>query len=66
MLIKWILLTDLVIKGIEVIRMTLNIFFISVTFKRHKESLQEAERNEMIEKLYEQNKERQLSVYHLL
>jgi uncharacterized protein (TIGR02413 family) len=65
-LIKWILLTDLVIKGREVIRMTLNIFFISVTFKRHKESLQEAERNEMIEKLYEQNKERQLSVYHLL
>ncbi|MDQ0975758.1 uncharacterized protein (TIGR02413 family) [Neobacillus niacini] len=46
--------------------MTLNIFFISVTFKRHKESLQEAERNEMIEKLYEQNKAHQLSVYHLL
>jgi uncharacterized protein (TIGR02413 family) len=49
-----------------VIVMTLNIFFISVTFKKHKESLQEAERNEMIEKLYEQNKARRLSVYHLL
>ncbi|MFS0775879.1 YrzI family small protein [Neobacillus sp. 3P2-tot-E-2] len=46
--------------------MTLNIFFISVTFKKHEESLQEAERNEMIEKLYEQNKARRLSVYHLL
>jgi uncharacterized protein (TIGR02413 family) len=46
--------------------MTLNIFFISVTFKKRKESLQQAARNEMIEKLYEKNKERQLSVYHLL
>jgi uncharacterized protein (TIGR02413 family) len=53
-------------KGKVVIVMTLNIFFISVTFKKHKESLQEAERNEMIEKLYEQNKARRLSVYHLL
>ena len=46
--------------------MTLNIFFISVTFKKRKESLQQAARNEMIEKLYEQNKERQISIYHLL
>jgi uncharacterized protein (TIGR02413 family) len=64
--IKWILSTNLVIKGREVIMMTLNIFFISVTFKKRKESLQQAARNEMIEKLYEQNKARQLSVYHLL
>lgn len=48
------------------IQMTLNIFFISITLKKRKESLQQAERNEMIEKLFEQNKERQLSVYHLL
>lgn len=46
--------------------MTLNIFFISITLKKHKESLREATRNEMVEKLFEQNKERQLSVYHLL
>ncbi|WP_082799353.1 YrzI family small protein [Neobacillus niacini] len=46
--------------------MTLNIFFISITLKKHKESFQQAARNEMIEKLYEQNKERQLSLYHLL
>lgn len=64
--VKWILLTNLVIKESEVIVMTLNIFFISITFKKHKESLQEAARNEMIEKLYEQNKERQLTNYHLL
>ncbi|WHX99400.1 YrzI family small protein [Neobacillus sp. DY30] len=66
MSVKWILLTNLVIKESEVIVMTLNIFFISITFKKHKESLQEAARNEMIEKLYEQNKERQLTNYHLL
>lgn len=46
--------------------MTLNIFFISITFKKRQESLKQAERNEMIEKLYEQNKERQMSLYHLL
>ncbi|MCM3692336.1 YrzI family small protein [Neobacillus niacini] len=46
--------------------MTLNIFFISITLKKRKESLQQAKRNEMVEKLFEQNKERQLSVYHLL
>ncbi len=46
--------------------MTLNIFFISITFKKHQESLEQATRNETIEKLYEQNKERQLSIYHLI
>ncbi|MDR7078003.1 uncharacterized protein (TIGR02413 family) [Neobacillus niacini] len=46
--------------------MTLNIFFISITLNKHKESLEEAKRNEMVEKLYEQHKDRQLSVYHLL
>lgn len=53
-------------KGKKVIVMTLNIFFISITLKKRKESLQQATRNEMVEKLFEQNKERQLSVYHLL
>lgn len=46
--------------------MTLNIFFISITFKKRIESLQQAARNEMVEKLYEQNKERQLNLHHLL
>jgi uncharacterized protein (TIGR02413 family) len=63
---KWIFLTNLGIKGREVIVMTLNIFFISITFKKREESLQQAARNEMIEKLYEQNKERQLTMLHLL
>jgi hypothetical protein len=65
-LIKWIFLSNLVIKGREVIVMTLNIFFISITFNQHKESLQQAARNEMVEKLYEQNKDRQLTMHHLL
>jgi uncharacterized protein (TIGR02413 family) len=46
--------------------MTLNIFFISITFKKRQESLEEAEQNEMVEKLYEQHKDRQISVYHLM
>ena len=46
--------------------MTLNIFFISITFKKRQESLQKATRNEMIEKLYEEHKDRQISVYHLM
>jgi uncharacterized protein (TIGR02413 family) len=46
--------------------MTLNILFFSITLKKREESLQQATRNEIIEKLYEQNKERQLSLHHLL
>ena len=46
--------------------MTLNIFFISITFKKRQESLEEAKQNEMVEKLYEQHKDRQISVYHLM
>ncbi|MEH7112011.1 YrzI family small protein [Neobacillus niacini] len=46
--------------------MTLNIFFISITFKKRQESLQQATRNEMVEKLYEQHKDRQVSMYHLM
>jgi uncharacterized protein (TIGR02413 family) len=62
----WVFLAIITLKGSGVMVMTLNIFFISITLTKRKESLQQAERNEMIEKLYEQNKERQLSVYHLL
>ncbi|MEH7245521.1 YrzI family small protein [Neobacillus niacini] len=46
--------------------MTLNIFFVSITFKKRQESLQQATRNEMVEKLYEQHKDRQVSMYHLM
>lgn len=46
--------------------MTLNIFSLSITLKKRKESLEEATRNEMVEKLYEQHKDRQVSMYHLM
>ena len=43
--------------------MTLNILFFSITIKRNKMNLQEASHQEMVEKLYEQNKDRQISMY---
>lgn len=46
--------------------MTLNILFFSITVRKRKESLQEAIRNEMIEKLYDQHKDRQVTAYHLM
>lgn len=46
--------------------MTLNVFFLSITIKKRKINLQEAARNEMAEKLYEQNKDRQVSVHHFM
>lgn len=46
--------------------MTLNILFFSITVKKRKESLQEAIRNEMIEKLYDEHKDRQVTAYHLM
>ncbi|WP_335487191.1 YrzI family small protein [Neobacillus niacini] len=60
----WIYFTILPMKGCD--SMTLNIFFISITFKKRQESLQQATRNEMVEKLYEQHKDRQVSMYHLM
>jgi uncharacterized protein (TIGR02413 family) len=46
--------------------MTLNILFFSITVKKRKESLQEAMQNEMVEKLYDQHKDRQVTAYHLM
>jgi uncharacterized protein (TIGR02413 family) len=46
--------------------MTLNILFFSVTVKKRKESLEEAIRNEIIEQLYDQHKDRQVTAYHLM
>lgn len=46
--------------------MTLNILFFSITVKKHKESLEEAIRNETVEKLYDQHKDRQITTYHLM
>ncbi|CRK84227.1 YrzI family small protein [Neobacillus massiliamazoniensis] len=46
--------------------MTLNILFFSITIKKNKIDLQEASHQEMVEKLYEQHKDRQISMYHLM
>lgn len=46
--------------------MTLTILFFSITVRKREESLQEAIRNEMIEKLYDQHKDRQVTAYHLM
>jgi uncharacterized protein (TIGR02413 family) len=45
--------------------MTLNIIFFSITIHKRKMNLEEAVHQEMIEKLYEQSKDRQFSMYHL-
>lgn len=46
--------------------MTLNILFLSITIKKRKININEALRHEMVEKLYEQNKDRQISLHHLM
>ncbi|CAH2715484.1 hypothetical protein BACCIP111895_02668 [Neobacillus rhizosphaerae] len=46
--------------------MTLNIFFFSITFKKREVSLQEAVQQEMVEKLYEENRDRQISMLHFM
>jgi uncharacterized protein (TIGR02413 family) len=46
--------------------MTLNILFFSITVKKRKESLEEAIRNETVEQLYDQRKDRQVTAYHLM
>ncbi|MGG3469336.1 YrzI family small protein [Neobacillus pocheonensis] len=46
--------------------MTLNILFFSITIKKRNMSLEEAVHQEMVEKLYEQNKDRQISMHRLM
>lgn len=46
--------------------MTLNILFFSITINKRQMNDQEASQHEMVEKLYEQNKDRQISVHHLM
>jgi len=43
--------------------MTLNIIFFSITIKKRVVSREEANHQEMVEKLYEQNKNRQASIF---
>lgn len=46
--------------------MTLNIFFFSITIKKRHARLADAVQNELVENLYEQNKDRQISVHHFM
>jgi uncharacterized protein (TIGR02413 family) len=46
--------------------MTLNILFFSITIKRRTLSLEDAIHQEMVEKLYEQNKDRLAMMHHLM
>lgn len=46
--------------------MTLNIFFLSITIKKRKISLEQAAHQEMVEMLYEKNKDRQASMHNFM
>ncbi|MGG3563774.1 YrzI family small protein [Neobacillus rhizosphaerae] len=46
--------------------MTLNILFFSITIKKRKVDLEKAAQQEMVEKLYDQNKDRQISMHHFM
>jgi len=46
--------------------MTLNIFFLTITINKRKISLKEAEHQEMVERLYEKNKDRQATMYRVM
>ncbi|WHY76270.1 YrzI family small protein [Neobacillus sp. WH10] len=46
--------------------MTLNIFFLTISINKRKISLNEAVHQEMVEKLYEKNKDRQASMYRVM
>ncbi|WHX99398.1 YrzI family small protein [Neobacillus sp. DY30] len=46
--------------------MTLNILFLSITIKKREMSLEEAAHQEKIEKIYEETKDRQLSVHRIM
>ncbi|MEH7333985.1 YrzI family small protein [Neobacillus drentensis] len=46
--------------------MTLNILFFSITIKKRNVTLEEAVQQELVEKLYEQNKDRQISMHRFM
>ena len=46
--------------------MTLNIFFFSITITKRKVSTQEAVHQKMVEELYEQHKDRQISMHRFM
>lgn len=44
--------------------MTLNFLFFTLTIKKREVSVEEAVHQEMVKRLYEENKDRIISVYH--
>lgn len=46
--------------------MTLNIFFLSITIKKREISVEEALHQEKVKKIYEQNKDRIISVHRFM
>ncbi|WP_462412295.1 YrzI family small protein [Neobacillus sp. Marseille-QA0830] len=43
--------------------MTLHILFLTITISKRKVTAEQAMHQEMVEKLYEQNKDRQMAMY---
>ncbi|MDQ1144949.1 MAG: YrzI family small protein [Bacillus sp. (in: firmicutes)] len=46
--------------------MTLNILFFSITIKKREVDLEKIAQQEMVDKLYDQNKDRQISMHHFM
>jgi uncharacterized protein (TIGR02413 family) len=46
--------------------MTLNILFLSITIKKREISMEEAVHQEQIKKIYEETKDRQISVHRMM
>ncbi|MBO0960953.1 YrzI family small protein [Neobacillus sp. MM2021_6] len=46
--------------------MTLNLIFFTISIKKRKISLEEAVQEEMVEMLYDQNKEKQMSIHRFM
>lgn len=46
--------------------MTLNILFLTITISKRKMSVEEVAQQQMVEQLYEQNKDRQMSMYRMM
>ncbi|WP_462412296.1 YrzI family small protein [Neobacillus sp. Marseille-QA0830] len=46
--------------------MTLNILFFTITIKKHKVTPEEAAHREIVDSLFEEHRDRQISVHHLI
>jgi uncharacterized protein (TIGR02413 family) len=46
--------------------MTLHILFLTITIRKRKVSEEEAAHQEMVERLYEKNKDRQAAMYRMM